>query len=72
MIRSESVRIEKAATKLLAVYGIKAIWDMHLAAAAAHGLGKLKLAASMIAVAEAAERRWMRRRQNIENRTRSI
>lgn len=66
MSRSKSIRIEKAAKKLLAAHGIKAIWDMHLAAAKAHRMGRLKLAASMILIAEAAERRWMRR-QSIES-----
>ena len=59
-------QVEKVAKKLLAAHGVEAIWDMHVTAAAAHRLGRPKLAAFMIAVAEAAERRWMRR-QNIES-----
>jgi hypothetical protein len=40
---------------LLALYGVKAIWDIHLAAAAASGMGEPELAASLINLAEAAE-----------------
>jgi hypothetical protein len=47
--------LEGAASKLLALYGVKAIWDIHLAAAAASGRGEPELAASLINVAEAAE-----------------
>jgi hypothetical protein len=39
---------------------VKAIWDMHLAAAAAYKMGEPELAASLIKVAEAAELRLMR------------
>jgi hypothetical protein len=52
---SSSHGIEDAARKLLATYGIKAIWDMHLAAAAAEEMGEPDLAASLIKLAEAAE-----------------
>ena len=52
--------LEKAATKLLAVYGRKAIWDMHLAAAAAHGMGEPELATSLINLAEVAEEYLLR------------
>ena len=52
--------LETAASKLLATYGVKAIWDMHLTAAAAHGMGEPELAESLIKLAEAAERQMMR------------
>jgi hypothetical protein len=54
--RSQRTPIDKAATKLLATYGVKAIWDMHLAAAAAHGMGETELASTLTNLAEAAER----------------
>ena len=41
---------------MLAHNGIAAIWEAHVAAAAAHGLGKHDMAASLIEIAEAAER----------------
>ena len=60
MSHSPKHALEDAATKLLAVYGVKAIWDMQLAAAAAHGMGEPELAASLIKLAEAAEECLMR------------
>jgi hypothetical protein len=51
--------LEGAASKLLALYGVKAIWDIHLVAAAASGMGEPELAASLINLAEAAERQLM-------------
>jgi hypothetical protein len=53
--------VEKAALKLLGTLGIRAIWDLHLSATAAHDMGKPKLGADLIELAEAAERFWMRR-----------
>ena len=47
---------DKLASRMLAHNGIAAIWDAHVAAAAAHGLGKHDMAASLIEIAEAAER----------------
>jgi hypothetical protein len=58
---SHPAPLEKAATKLLATYGVKAIWDMHLTAAAAHAMGEAELATSLIDLAEAAERCLLRR-----------
>jgi hypothetical protein len=58
---SHPAPLEKAATKLLATYGVKAIWDIHLAAAAADGIGEPDLASSLVKLAEAAERCLMRR-----------
>jgi hypothetical protein len=51
--------LDNAASKLLATYGVKAIWDMYLAAAAASGMGEHELAVSLINLVEAAERRLM-------------
>ena len=50
---------EKLACSMLAHNGLVAIWDAHVAAAAAYGLGKLDMAASLIEIAEAAERLWL-------------
>ena len=55
MSSSHAKPLEEAARKLLATYGVRAIWDMHLAAAAAHGMGEPDLAASLINLVEAAE-----------------
>lgn len=49
-----------AATKLLAIYGARAIWDIHLAATAAHDMGKADLASSLAEIAEAAEEALLR------------
>lgn len=47
---------EKLAARMLASSGVQAIWNTHLATAAAYGLGKRDLADALIDVAEAAER----------------
>ena len=52
---------EKLACDLLARDGLATIWDLHLAAATAIGAGKLDITASLIEVAEAAERLWAAR-----------
>jgi hypothetical protein len=46
---------------MLAHTGIAAIWDTHIAAAAAYGLGKPDIADGLIEIAEAAERLWLAR-----------
>jgi hypothetical protein len=51
---------EKLASRMLERYGLAFIWDAHIAAAAAHGLGHTTSAASLLEMAEAAERVWMR------------
>jgi len=56
---------EKLASRMLALTGIAAIWDAHVAAAAAHGLGKHDMATSLIEIAEAAERLWLVRERNV-------
>ena len=58
---SDQASLEKAASKLLRVFGVQAIWDTYLAATAAHDMGKSDLAATLIEIAEAAERCWMQR-----------
>jgi hypothetical protein len=49
------------AESLLAVSGRRVIADLYGAATAARQLGKLDVAGSLIEIAEAAERQWMRR-----------
>ena len=44
------------AAKMLARYGNKFIWDTHVAAAAAYGLGNLRIAEDLLQIAEAAEK----------------
>lgn len=61
MTHTQGMVLDKAATKLLATYGMKAIWDMHLGAAAAHGMSEPELASSLVNLADAAERSVMRR-----------
>jgi hypothetical protein len=46
---------------MLTRFGVRAIWDTHVAAAAAFGLGKSELADELIEIAEAAEREWAAR-----------
>lgn len=53
---------EKLASDLLAREGIPAIWDLHLAAASARSAGKLEIAASLIEIADAAEREASKRK----------
>jgi hypothetical protein len=55
--------LEEAASKLLGTFGVQAIWDVHLAATAAYEMGKSELAATLIEIAEAAERLWLARAQ---------
>jgi len=52
---------EKLAGNMLAHNGIAAIWDLHLAAVAAKDAGKTDIAASLVEIAEAAERIWATR-----------
>jgi hypothetical protein len=60
-----SSSVEKAALKLLGTFGMRAIWDLHLAATAAYDMGNPELVANLTELAEAAERCWMQR-QTIE------
>jgi hypothetical protein len=52
---------ERLASRMLAQSGVAAIWDAHVAAAAAYGLGNPDIAAELIVIAEAAERLWLSR-----------
>lgn len=52
---------DKMAATMLAHSGIAVIWDLYLAAAAAKAKGKLQMAASLVEIAEAAERLWVAR-----------
>ena len=52
---------EALASKMLALTGVQAIWDINLAAAAVYGLGRPDLAKTLVDIADAAEREWMRR-----------
>jgi hypothetical protein len=56
-----SSSVKKAALRLLGTFGVNAIWDVHLAATAAHELGKSELASDLVELAEAAEQEWMQR-----------
>jgi hypothetical protein len=53
--------LDDAASELLSTHGMKAIWDLHLVAAAANGMGEPELAASLVKLADLAEREWIRR-----------
>ena len=44
---------------MLAEHGIRFIWDTHVAAAAAYGLGEPDVARALIEIAEAAENEWL-------------
>ena len=56
---------ERIASRMLARTGIAAIWDAHVAAAAAHGLGQPDIAAELTEIAEAAERLWLARTHRV-------
>jgi hypothetical protein len=56
---AETTPSQKIASKMLARYGIAFIWEAHVAAAAAYGLGKLGAAEDLTEIAEAAEREWL-------------
>jgi hypothetical protein len=56
---TEPSSAEKIASRMLARYGIAFIWDAHVAAAAAYGLGNQSVARSLIEIAEAAEQEWL-------------
>jgi len=54
-------RTENLALTMLARDGIAAIWALHLAAARACRDGNKGMAATIIEIADAAEREWLRR-----------
>src|SRR5437763_7044169 len=50
---------EKIAARMLDRHGLAFIWDTHVAAAAAYGLGQLSIAEDLTEIAEAAEQLWL-------------
>ena len=60
MVRRRT-RTENLAVTMLARDGIAAIWTLHLAAARAYRDGHKGMAATIIEIADAAEREWLRR-----------
>lgn len=58
---AEPSSAEKIASRMLTRYGVAFIWDAHVAAAAAYGLGNEGVASSLIEIAEAAEQEWLQR-----------
>ena len=61
LMSMDRASLEEAASKLLSTFGVQAIWDAHLAATAAYEMGNSEMATTLIELAEAAERCWMRR-----------
>ena len=61
MSRSHSYA-EQVAANMLNRHGFAAIWQLHVAAAAADRRGQRAAALSILEVAEAAEREWLARR----------
>lgn len=58
---------EQVAANLLNRYGLAAIWQLHLSAAKAYRDGNGLAALSIMNIADAAERMWLRR--SMDNRT---
>jgi len=58
MIRLDNLP-DGIASRMLAQSGIAAIWKLHVAAAIAYRTGNLPAAASIMELADAAEREWM-------------
>ena len=56
---------QEIASIMLASCGVVFIWDAHVAAAAAYGLGNLSLAEELTEIAEAAERDWLSRDEHV-------
>lgn len=56
---TEASAAEKFARRMLAQYGMPFIWDTHVAAAAAYGLGNIAVAERLSEIAEAAEQEWL-------------
>ena len=55
----DQLAAEKLASRMLAEHGVAFIWDTHVAAAAAYGLGEPDVARALIEIAEAAENEWL-------------
>ena len=58
---------ENLALTMLARDGIAAIWALHLAAARAYRDGNKGMAATIIEIADAAEREWLRRAKPLQS-----
>jgi hypothetical protein len=58
---------EQVAANVLRRYGLAAIWQLHLSAAKAYREGNARAARSILDIADAAERVWLRRAA--DNRT---
>jgi hypothetical protein len=52
---------EQAALNMLRRFGVSAIWQLHLSAAAAYRAGHRPAAASILEIADAAEREWLKK-----------
>jgi len=57
----ESTLFETIAARLLARHGLCVIWQLHLRASASHLNGNWLSAASLIGIADAAEKQWAHR-----------
>ena len=63
---------EKLASRMLAHNGNAAIWDVHVAAAAAKGLGNHEMAASLVEIAEAAAEQYRERAKLIRRQVETL
>jgi hypothetical protein len=70
VIAKQNVSTDAMASTMLAEHGIAVIWDTHIAAAAAYGLGQFGLAAWLTEIAEAAEEKVIRREERARGRRR--
>jgi hypothetical protein len=61
MLRLLPTRAEQVAANMLNRHGLAVIWELHQSAAKADREGDTKSARSMILIADAAEREWLRR-----------
>lgn len=59
MIRLDTLAVG-IASRLLARHGIAVLWDLQVAAAIVHSTGEAQIAASIMEIADAAEREWLR------------
>ena len=58
MIRLDNLP-DGIASRMLAHKGLAVIWELHVAAATAYRTGNFAAAASIMEIADAAEREWM-------------
>jgi hypothetical protein len=63
-----STLTERIARSILAREGVAAIWTLHIAAAEAHRTGHPQAAASILEIAEAAERVSLKTNQRLRGR----